>query len=888
MEFFSLTAEQTLKYLNSDFQDGLSLSAYNDSAKKYGKNVLSKKKGKSFFSKAIDSLKEPMMLILCVSFIVALIANTGKYIRTGDGDFFEVFGIFCAIVLSVSITLVMEGSSQKAFGILSKVYGNVVVKVVRQGKVIMMNQSSVVVGDVIILESGDKIIADGRLLYSNELCVDESALTGESNSVKKTHDKTYESAVPLAERRNMLYSGTFIVSGEGRMVVTAIGDQTEIGKLAGEIKKEKEVLTPLQQKLADLGKRITAIGVASALFVFIVSLVKLIATGGISYSSVQDLFVSCVILIVAAVPEGLPTIVAVSLALNMIKLTKSNALIKKMIATETTGAVSVICSDKTGTLTKNKMSVLSVCSGEYCSSFDKNNDELLLKNFILNSTADVVKKGKDYIYKGSATECALITAVLKSRKNFNYKKYRESFEIVDRTPFSGTIKYMTTTIKTENGRTEFIKGANEAVIVRCKLDSVQERKIAEEIKKQQNMARRVICFAHKDDGEERYTFDGYAVIADEIREEVFEAVKECKRAGINIKMLTGDNYSTAFSIAKKLDICQSETEVVCANDIEDFSDEQLKRLLPKIKVVARSTPIIKLRIVKALKEIGEVVAVTGDGINDAPAIKHADVGIAMGISGSEITKEAADVVLLDDSFSTIVKAISFGRNVFKNLQRFISFQLSINASAIFIIIASAVFGFSAPFNTLELLWINVIMDGPPALTLGLEGNNDKLMDNKPIKRNDGIIGKKLFIKILFNGLYVGAFCFLQYVFNFLKVGETEKNSAVFTLFVSFGLFNAFNCRELGAESIFNGITKNKIMLAAFSVTFLLQIIIVSLGYKAFGINPLTFLSWCKIIVCSSSVVAISEIYKTIYRVAMRRGGKNDRIKKTEFAALTDK
>ena len=865
MNYYSLPIESVLKTLNSNKNTGLTENNYLENLNKYGKNVITKKKGKSLPAKIIDCIKEPMMLILAISFVIALIANTIRYFRIGDGDFFEVIGILCAIVLSVSITLIMEGSSQKAFKTLQGLYGNVIVKVIRQGKIIMMNQNSVVVGDIILLESGDKVIADGRLIESNNLSIDESALTGESIPSKKVQEEIFSENTALADRKNMAYSGSFVATGTGKMVVTAVGDKTEIGELAEEINKEKELLTPLQQKLNKLGKTITIIGVVSAVLVFIVSFCKLIVTNSLNYSTVQDLFISCIILIVAAVPEGLPTIVAVSLALNMIKLSKSNALIKKMIATETTGAVSVICSDKTGTLTKNKMSVLSICTGEFCDNLTKKINIELLQNFLLNSTADVFKKGKEYQFKGSATECALIVSALLVDKKINYKEYRDFNPIIDRTPFSSDIKYMSTTIKFNGIFRELIKGAGEVILPKCNLTEHQVENILSKMKEHQNMARRVICFAHKDGDNNTYIYDGFAVLADEIREDVLGAVKECKRAGIQIKMLTGDNISTAYSIAKQIGICDSETEVILASDIENYSNEQLKRILPKVKVVARSTPLIKLRIVKLLKELGEVVAVTGDGINDAPAIKHADVGIAMGISGSETTKEASDIVLLDDGFSTIVKAISFGRNVYKNLQRFILFQLSINISALFIIIASALLGFNAPFNTLQLLWINVIMDGPPALTLGLETMSSKVMDAKPIKRESGIVSKKMFMRILFNGFFVGAFCFLQYAFNFLRVSNSEKGGAIFTLFIAFQLFNAFNSRELGAESIFKSITSNKIMLITFGLTFLLQVLIVSFGFKAFGINPLSLITWLKIIASSFSIILISETYKLIYR-----------------------
>ena len=602
------------------------------------------------------------------------------------------------------------------------------------------------------------------------------------------------------------------------------------------------------------------------------SLAKLIISGEVSFTSVQNLFITCIILIVAAVPEGLPTIVAISLALNMIKLSKQNALIKKMIATETTGAVSIICSDKTGTLTQNKMSVIDMCSSGGCvNNFTDN--KFIIDNIVYNSTAFVNKKGKYYHYNGNATECALLVYALENIPKLNYKKQRDSKEIINRTPFSSSIKYMATTVNIDGANIEFIKGAGEVILPKCELSDYQRNKLVLDMQNFQKQSKRVLCFAHREIDSEKLVFDGFCVLADKIRDDVYQAIKECFNAGVKVKMLTGDNEITAFSIGLQLGICKTENQVINANEIDKLTDEELKKILPKITIVARSTPLIKLRIVKALKELGEVVAVTGDGINDAPAIRHADVGIAMGISGSEITKEASDIVLLDDSFSTIVKAISFGRNVYKNLQRFILFQLSINVSALFIIVVCALLGLNAPFNTLQLLWINVIMDGPPALTLGLEVNSSRLMENKPVKRESSIVSKKMLIRIFFNGLFVGIITFMQFAFNILGVSEKEIGASTFTLFIAFQMFNAFNCRELGSESILKGVGKNKIMLITFSLTFILQIIIVSFGYKLFGISSLAFSSWIKILLTALSIIVISECYKILYKKLKNKGIK---------------
>ncbi len=881
MNFYTLTIDSAIKELDSNQNLGLSHNNLIKNQKIYGKNVLSKRKKQTFISKIFDALKEPMLIILLFSFVLALGINIGKYFKTGSADFGECFGILVAIVLSVSITLIMERSSEKAFSLLNNIYQSVAVKVVREGEIITVSQQEIVVGDIIILESGEKIIADGRLIESNFLSVDESALTGESQSVDKNSQSVFLESTPLAERKNMVYSGTFVTLGNGKMLVTAVGDKTEIGSIATELSVKDNVETPLQHKLAKLGKTITIIGAACAILVFILSIVKLAFTNQMNFNNVQELFVSCVILIVAAVPEGLPTIVAVSLALNMIKLAKENALIKKMTATETAGAISVICSDKTGTLTQNKMSVISVCSNEFCISPENIKQEHLHQNFICNSTADVEIKGKKHIYNGNGTECALISAYIKSNPNLSYLDFRKKFEIIEREPFSSESKIMSTTIKYNDKYRKLVKGAPEILLNMCDLTDMQKKKILIDMESHQKKARRILCFAHSDiseiiDEKSKLVYDGFATIADPIRPEVKKAVSECKRAGIKIKMLTGDNIITAFAIAKELNITNDESNIVNGYEIEKLDDNDLKKLLPKISVIARSTPIIKLRVVRALKELGEVVAVTGDGINDAPAIKHSDVGFAMGETGTDISKEVADVVLLDDSFNSVVKAISFGRNVYRNLQRFILFQLSVNLSALFFITICAILGMPSPFNTLQLLWINVIMDGPPALTLGLESISENCMRQKPVKKTDGIVSLKMFVRILFNGLFIGFVMIMQNSFNFLGASTKEQDGCVFTLFIFFQLLNAFNCRELGSESILKSFGKNKIMVFTFICVFLLHLFIVQVIPSIFGVSPMSFALWVKCILTSMSIVIVSEVYKLFYRL-LKNDGRLDKI-----------
>lgn len=853
MKEYCKTIERVITDTKSSFL-GLNEEQVKKSRLKNGENIIKKAKGKSLLKKITDAMLDPMLIILEIAMIITLGVNIGKALKGVECDFYECIGIVFAIFLSTFLTVFMEGKSQKAFEMLNKIYETQVVRVRRKGEIRLINQKEIVVGDVILLESGDKIVADGRLISSRALSVDESMLTGESKAVNKFSDIVLEDKTPLAERKNMVYSGTFVVGGSGEMIATAVGDSAEMGIIASDIQVKNIVSAPLQEKLDRLGKFVASLGLIASAFVLILTMTQLYVNNNVSFDTVEEAFLSSIVLIVASVPEGLPTTVAISLTLNVVKLFKSNALIKKLVASETVGCVSVICSDKTGTLTENKMKVFKTVF------YNDDSKDYLIKNVCVNSTADLNYKSKEVLDIGNATECALLRYV--DSKTKTYKKIRESYKIQDRTPFSSEIKYMSTTIKEKGNLITYLKGAPEIIIKNSSLTKAEKIRLENEIKFYEQEGKRVIAFSHKENGEN--LFDGYALITDAIRKDVLKSILECKKAGISVKMLTGDNYDTAFSIARELKIASDKSEVVNAQYIDELDDESLKSKLKYIKVVARSTPKSKLRIVKLLKELGEVVAVTGDGINDAPAIKHADIGIAMG-SGSEITKEASDIVLLDNSFSTIITAISFGRNIYQNFQRFITFQLSVNLTAVMFIIFSLLLGLENPFTTLQLLWINILMDGPPALTLSLESRGFELMNNKPVKRNNNILSRKMISRIFLHSLITCLLLILQYKFNYLNCKENELKTSIFTLFTLFQLFNAFNCRELGSVSIIKNLKSNKPMLYVFGITFVIQIVLTEYFGNFFGTVKLPINIWIKCIILSSSIIFLSEIYKAIFR-----------------------
>ena len=877
---FTQTGKEVAEQLGVPENKGLSEEQAVQNAERYGVNRLSRPPQESFLKKLWESLTEPMILMLIIAAIIAFGVNYIRGLNGGETEYIECVGIVVAILLSVSISLIMEGKSAKAFEALNKIKDDIPAKVLRNGIIRLINQKDIVVGDIVSVETGAKIPADGRLLDSIDLRVEEASLTGESEAVKKDANAVFtDPKTPLAERTNMLYSGTFVTAGSGHMIVTAVGNETEFGHIAKELSSTEKSMTPLQEKLAKLGSVIAIWGISMASLAFLIQLGMFLSAGTANLDNISEAFITSIVLIVAAVPEGLPTTVAICLAINIIKMSKENALVKKMIACETIGCINVICSDKTGTLTENKMTVRQVCeNGEIIEPQKVTNTELL-NNFCLNSTSDIGFENNTYTFIGNPTECALLVAANKAGQD--YLKKRQMFGLVHVYPFSSETKNMTTVVHSKDGYAVYTKGSPEKILAMCPMTEEERRKYKEQIISFQGKAFRVIGFAHKNIDvcpedfekdrkqiESELIFDGFTAIADPLRKEVFDAVYSCRQAGIDIKMLTGDNIVTATAIANELNLLDAFHIALEAKDIDALDDRGLKELLPKIRVIARSTPVIKMRVVKALKEIGSVVAVTGDGINDAPAIKNADIGLAMGISGTEVSKEASDIVLLDDSFSTIVKAVQWGRGIYENFQRFILFQLTVNLSSVVVVLVSLIAGYPTPFTALQLLWVNLIMDGPPALTLSLEPIRSSLMKNKPTPRGAHIVTKEMLYRIIFNGLFISAIFMLQTVKNIVGGTPEQSGTILFSLFVSFQLTNAFCCRELSHESIFKHFFDNKLMLFAFFVTFLLQYAISQYGGYVFGTVPLSTEIWLKILALSLSVVVASEFFKvltTVYR-----------------------
>lgn len=873
MESYKKTAKEVLDNLNVDPNVGLNEDEVRASREKNGANSFGSSEKVSLLRRIWDAVTEPMLILLLVAGAITVAVNVANYMRGEEYNFIECIGIFVAIGLSVVITVVTEGKSAKAFEALNRINEDTLVKVIRNGEAQYVTQGEIVVGDILLLETGDKIVADGRLIETQELNVDESTLTGESEHVTKDEDFVGEDGTQVADRVNMAYSGCFVSGGTAKMVVTAVGKDTEFGQIAGELSTVDQSTTPLQEKLDRMGKMIAILGIIAAVVVLGIQIWQMRAD--LNFSTVSEAFITSIVLIVAAVPEGLPTIVAVSLALNIIKMTRENALVKKMVACETIGCVNIICSDKTGTLTENKMTVRKFYANDELLEPDQLSDEYIIQNCAINSNANLAEEDEGYSFVGNPTECALLVGLKKS--GFDYEDIRNKTDELKTFAFSSQKKRMTRIVKIDGKVMAYMKGSPGKILHRCNnVDETHEKELDDLMESFQEQAGRLIAFAHRElesyngesdeEIEKDFVFDGFAVISDPVSDDVYDSLAKCRKAGIEVKMLTGDNIVTATAIANELHLLGEDGIAVEAKDIDEMSDEELIKALKKIRVIARSTPMIKMRVVKLLKGEGNVVAVTGDGINDAPAIKHADVGIAMGIAGTEVTKEASDIVLLDDSFTTIVKAVKWGRGIYENFKRFIQFQLTVNVSSVVVIIVSIVAGFKSPFTALELLWINIIMDGPPALTLGLEPMRENLFDRKPTKRNENIISKKMFTRIMMNGVFISVVCLVQYFTDFLGAGKEGTATVIFTLFVLFQLFNAFNCRELDTTPMYKNLLKNKLMLGVFLLVLAIQFVITQFGKPVFGTVSLSMAMWGKMLLVALSVVIINEIIKLGMRI----------------------
>ena len=869
---------------------GLTDEQVKQSREQHGKNVLTPPQRTSLWKLYLDKYRDPIIQILLVAAFVSLI------LAFIEKNFMETIGIFVAVFLATTVGFYFERDAAKKFNLLTALSEEQPVKVRRNGKVMEIPRHDVVVGDVVLVEVGDEVPADGELIVCNDLQINESALTGEPVA-----EKSLEGGGDGAYPRNVILRSTMVMNGRGEFVVTAVGDATEIGKVAKKSTEQTSVETPLHMQLDKLAKMISKVGSVVSVAAFFIFLIHDILTnpawGGKDYFYMAEIvlkyFMMAVTLIVMAVPEGLPMAITLSLALNMRRMLKSNNLVRKLHACETMGAVTVICTDKTGTLTQNKMQVSALEL--------KQGDEALLNTAIaLNSTAEL-NDGKPI---GNPTESALLLWLDAQGKD--YEELRKQVNVLKQLPFSTERKMMATLAEVDGETYLFVKGAPEIVMKKCIIEDRMQRQSAEELDEWQHKAMRTLAFAYKKieasimrtsrtSTAEVVAFldandlqlQAIAAIADPIRPDVPAAVQECRHAGIEVKVVTGDTAATALEIGKQIGVFEDEPEnigadgsltsldqqMITGEQWEALSDEEAYERAKDIRVMSRARPTDKQRLVAMLQKRGEVVAVTGDGTNDAPALHYAHVGLSLG-SGTSVAKEASDMTLLDDSFKSIANAVMWGRSLYRNLQRFLFFQLVVNVAALLLVLGGSVIGTEMPLTVTQILWVNLIMDTFAALALASLPPSHEVMKDKPRKASDFIINKSIGFGILFCGIvfFLVMFALLVYCERRGKGGvDVHELTMFFTTFVMIQFWNLFNAKALMSHhTAFRHFLKDKGMILVLVLVLVGQWIIVTFGGEMFRTTPLSLHEWLLIIGSTSVVLWAGELWRTFKRMIAKR------------------
>ena len=844
------------------------------SRREHGENTLTPPKRTPMWKLYLDKYKDPIIKILLVAAVISLA------LASIHGDYVETIGIILAIVLATTIGFWFEMDAAKKFNVLTALGEESPVKVRRDGKVIEIARKDVVVGDVVIIEVGDEIPADGTLIESTDLQIDESSLTGEpiitkhADPAKNDTEATYPSGKVLRS--------TMVMNGRGTFQVTEVGDATEIGKVSRASTEITSVKTPLNIQLDKLAKLISkfGIGISIAAFVIFLSRDIIVDADGVWASTdylrmaevVLQYFMMAVTLIVMAVPEGMPMAVTLSLALNMRRMLKNNNLVRKLHACETMGAVTVICTDKTGTLTQNKMQVADL------KAYDAD-DELLRSAIALNTTAHLDAEGGKGI--GNPTEIALLLWL--DKNGVDYKTLRREEDIEAQLPFSTERKYMATIGRVGGRRVLMVKGAPEIIASMCDIDAEARKEITERLHGYQNQAMRTLAFAYRTlaDGEQpdmgaiadgpKLTFQAVTAISDPIREDVPGAVGQCVDAGIQVKIVTGDTSATAIEIARQIGIWDDKTPAeaqITGPDFAALSDEKAFELVPKLRVMSRARPTDKQRLVNLLQKHGAVVAVTGDGTNDAPALHQAHVGLSLG-SGTSVAKEASDMTLIDDSFRSIVNAVMWGRSLYKNIQRFLFFQLVVNVTALLLVLGGSVIGTELPLTVTQMLWVNLIMDTFAALALASLPPSREVMKDKPRKQTDFIITPGMAKGIIFLGVAFFALLFAFLIHCNQSEGDLHVHelSLFFTTFVMLQFWNLFNAKSFGSNhSAFHRFFHDNGLLLVLLIILGGQWIIVTFGGKMFRTDPLSATEWLAIIAGTSPVMWLGELWRAVKRL----------------------
>ena len=869
---------------------GLTDEQVKQSREQHGRNVLTPPQRTSLWKLYLDKYRDPIIQILLVAAFISLI------LAFIEKNYMETIGIFVAVFLATTVGFYFERDAAKKFNLLTALSEEQPVKVRRNGKVMEIPRHDVVVGDVVLVEVGDEVPADGELIVCNDLQINESTLTGEPVT-----EKSLEGGGDGAYPRNVILRSTMVMNGRGEFVVTAVGDATEIGKVAKKSTEQTSVETPLHMQLDKLAKMISKVGSVVSVAAFFIFLIHDILTnpawGGKDYFYMAEIvlkyFMMAVTLIVMAVPEGLPMAITLSLALNMRRMLKSNNLVRKLHACETMGAVTVICTDKTGTLTQNKMQVSALEL--------KLGDEALLDTAIaLNSTAEL-NDGKPI---GNPTESALLLWLDAQGKD--YEELRRQVNVLKQLPFSTERKMMATLAEVDGETYLFVKGAPEIVMKKCIIEDRMLRQSAEELDEWQHKAMRTLAFAYKKietsimrtsrtstaevvallDAND-LQLQAIAAIADPIRPDVPAAVQECRHAGIEVKVVTGDTAATALEIGKQIGVFEDEPEnigadgsltsldqqMITGEQWEALSDDEAYERAKDIRVMSRARPTDKQRLVAMLQKRGDVVAVTGDGTNDAPALHYAHVGLSLG-SGTSVAKEASDMTLLDDSFKSIANAVMWGRSLYRNLQRFLFFQLVVNVAALLLVLGGSVIGTEMPLTVTQILWVNLIMDTFAALALASLPPSHEVMKEKPRKASDFIINKSIGFGILFCGIFffLVMFALLVYCERRGKGGvDVHELTMFFTTFVMIQFWNLFNAKALMSHhTAFRHFLKDKGMILVLVLVLVGQWIIVTFGGEMFRTTPLSLHEWLLIIGSTSVVLWAGELWRAFKRMIAKR------------------
>lgn len=888
MHFYNQSKEKTLSYFSTD-SVGLSSSEAQNRLDKYGKNKLAEAKKESPLRRFFKQLSEPMTIILIVA--AAISASVEIYEGLSSGHFgfpADVVIILAVVLINAILGVFQESKAEKAIEALQEISG-ATTKVIRDGRQFTIKSEDLVIGDIIVLEAGDAVPADARLIECASIKAEESALTGESVPVSKTDEIIDTENVSLGDRKNMVYMGSVIVYGRGKAIVTQTGMDTEMGKIATALTNAQEGKTPLQIKLSQLSKILTVLVIIISILVFAINIAReLIINGSFTFDKIMDFFMIAISLAVAAIPEGLSTVVTIVLSIGVTNMSKQNAIIRKLTAVETLGCTQIICSDKTGTLTQNKMTVVEHFGY----------DESLLAN-AMSLCSDAEFDTHENTTVGEPTECALVNYAEKVGVSKNKQKHL--FARIGEVPFDSMRKMMTTVHKSQDNKIiQFTKGAPDEILKICthaiingesvSITNGIQSSIINENKRMAYKALRVLAVAYKAHEEEPTQYDNSALenemcfigmvgMIDPIRPEVKPAIEKCRLAGIRPIMITGDHKDTAVAIAKELNILDSPNEAITGAELDQINETDFEKMVENYSVYARVQPEHKTRIVNAWRKKGKITAMTGDGVNDAPSIKNADIGVGMGITGTDVTKNVADMILADDNFATIVSAAGEGRRIYDNIRKAIQFLLASNLSEVLTIFFATLLGIENIFLAVHLLWINLITDCFPALSLGMEQPEDDVMKRAPRDSKEGIFAGGLGGAVIYQGALVTLITLISYFigrdylsnsYSSLYSPEMIGTSMAFLTLSMAEIFHAFNMRSLHG-SIFKMKTQNLWLIGAGLLSFVLTALVIEIDFlaNAFSLANLNLREYAIAILLAITVIPIVEIVKLIIKAIKR-------------------